>query len=80
MSLNGKVALVTGASRGLGVGAARALAKAGAKVMLVARDGSSCDGARCRPFSTAATARRSCGSRIERPVRLRSVVEIEDRE
>jgi len=39
MSLNGKTALVTGASRGLGEGAARALAKAGAKVMLVARDG-----------------------------------------
>ena len=38
MSLNGKTALVTGASRGLGEGAARALAKAGAKVMLVARD------------------------------------------
>jgi len=39
MSLNGKVALVTGASRGLGEGAARALAQAGAKVMLLARDG-----------------------------------------
>jgi 3-oxoacyl-[acyl-carrier protein] reductase len=39
MSLNGKIALVTGASRGLGEGAARALAKAGAKVMLLARDG-----------------------------------------
>jgi len=39
MSLNGKVALVTGASRGLGEGAARALAKEGAKVMLMARDG-----------------------------------------
>ena len=37
--LEGKVALVTGASRGLGEGAARALAAAGAKVMLVARDG-----------------------------------------
>ena len=37
--LNGKVALVTGASRGLGEGAARALAAAGAAVMLVARDG-----------------------------------------
>jgi 3-oxoacyl-[acyl-carrier protein] reductase len=36
---DGKVALVTGASRGLGEGVARALAAAGAKVMLVARDG-----------------------------------------
>jgi NAD(P)-dependent dehydrogenase (short-subunit alcohol dehydrogenase family) len=39
MSLQGKIALVTGASRGLGEGAARALAAAGARVMLVARDG-----------------------------------------
>jgi len=39
MSLQGKVALVTGASRGLGEGAARALAREGAKVMLLARDG-----------------------------------------
>ena len=37
--LKGKIALVTGASRGLGEGAARALAAAGASVMLVARDG-----------------------------------------
>ena len=37
--LNGRVVLVTGASRGLGEGAARALAEAGAAVMLVARDG-----------------------------------------
>ena len=39
MKLDGKVALVTGASRGLGEGTARALAKKGAKVMLLARDG-----------------------------------------
>jgi len=39
MSLQGKIALVTGASRGLGEGVALALAKEGAKVMLVARDG-----------------------------------------
>jgi NAD(P)-dependent dehydrogenase (short-subunit alcohol dehydrogenase family) len=37
--LKGKVAVVTGASRGLGEGAARALAAGGAAVMLVARDG-----------------------------------------
>ena len=37
--LKGKVALVTGASRGLGEGAARGLAAAGASVMLLARDG-----------------------------------------
>jgi NAD(P)-dependent dehydrogenase (short-subunit alcohol dehydrogenase family) len=36
---DGKVALVTGASRGLGEGAARALAAEGAVVMLLARDG-----------------------------------------
>lgn len=39
MSLQGKIALVTGASRGLGEGVARALAKEGAAVMLLARDG-----------------------------------------
>ena len=39
MSLQGKIALVTGASRGLGEGAARALARQGAKVMVLARDG-----------------------------------------
>jgi 3-oxoacyl-[acyl-carrier protein] reductase len=39
MGLQGKIALVTGASRGLGEGAARALARDGAKVMLLARDG-----------------------------------------
>jgi NAD(P)-dependent dehydrogenase (short-subunit alcohol dehydrogenase family) len=39
MGLQGKIALVTGASRGLGEGVARALARDGAKVMLLARDG-----------------------------------------
>jgi len=37
--LSGKVALVAGASRGIGAATAKALARAGAKVMLAARDG-----------------------------------------
>jgi len=38
-ALSGKVAIVTGASRGIGAAAAEALAEAGAAVMLTARDG-----------------------------------------
>ncbi len=38
-ALSGKTVIVTGASRGIGEAAARALAAAGAKVMLTARDG-----------------------------------------
>ncbi|MDR3537871.1 MAG: SDR family NAD(P)-dependent oxidoreductase [Acetobacteraceae bacterium] len=38
-SLTGKVVIVTGASRGIGAAAAAALAQAGARVMLTARDG-----------------------------------------
>ncbi len=41
-ALHGRVALVTGASRGLGKGFALALADAGADVALVARDGEAC--------------------------------------
>ena len=37
--LDGKVVLVTGASRGIGAAAAQALVRAGASVMLLARDG-----------------------------------------
>jgi gluconate 5-dehydrogenase len=45
-SLEGKVALVTGASRGLGWGMARALADAGALVVLNGRDASALHGRR----------------------------------
>ncbi len=41
-SLSGKVIIVTGASRGIGAAAAHALAKAGASIMLTARDGAQC--------------------------------------
>ncbi len=41
--LDGKVALVTGASRGIGAEAARALASEGAAVTLCARDGAACE-------------------------------------
>jgi 3-oxoacyl-[acyl-carrier protein] reductase len=37
-SLNGKVIIVTGASRGIGAAAAAALSEAGATVVLTARD------------------------------------------
>jgi NAD(P)-dependent dehydrogenase (short-subunit alcohol dehydrogenase family) len=36
-SLSGKLAMITGASRGIGLGAAQAMAQAGADVILVAR-------------------------------------------
>lgn len=50
-SLSGKVIIVTGASRGIGAATAHALAKAGASVMLTARDG-----AQCADFAGAITA------------------------
>ena len=57
--LKGKVALVTGASRGLGEGAARALAAAGASVMLVARDG-----ARVRSVAGDIAAKSGCAEAV----------------
>ncbi len=45
MELSGQVALVTGASRGIGLAIARELADAGARVAVVARDGARADAA-----------------------------------
>src|SRR3954465_14081209 len=43
--LDGRLALVTGASRGIGLGIARAMAEAGARVILTARGGPALDAA-----------------------------------
>jgi 3-oxoacyl-[acyl-carrier protein] reductase len=42
-TMTGKAVIVTGASRGIGAAAATALAKAGAAVLLTARDGAQCE-------------------------------------
>jgi 3-oxoacyl-[acyl-carrier protein] reductase len=47
-ALSGKVAIITGASRGIGEAAAEALAAAGAAVMLTARDGARTEGVAAR--------------------------------
>ena len=55
-SLNGKLAMITGASRGIGFGAAQAIAEAGADVILVARGRKELDQAAAELRKTAARA------------------------
>jgi len=45
LDLEGKVALVTGGSRGIGLGIARAFVRAGARVMITSRSAESCQAA-----------------------------------
>ncbi len=52
--LEGRTALVTGASRGIGAAVARALDSAGARVALLARDEAALSDRRRRPRSRAA--------------------------
>jgi NAD(P)-dependent dehydrogenase (short-subunit alcohol dehydrogenase family) len=56
-SLRGRVALVTGGGRGIGLGCARALADAGASVLLVARTASELDAAAAEIAAVGGTAR-----------------------
>lgn len=51
--LDGKVALVTGGSRGIGLGIAKAYANAGARVMITSRKAESCEAA-CKEIGDAA--------------------------
>jgi NAD(P)-dependent dehydrogenase (short-subunit alcohol dehydrogenase family) len=56
-ALGGDVAVVTGAGRGLGLGCARALAQAGAAVLLVARTGAEIDAAAAEIVAAGGVAR-----------------------
>lgn len=69
-SLAGKVALVTGASRGIGAGVAQALAHAGARVVVAARDGDALE-------QVAADIRAAGGDAVARPLDLTDVADIQ---
>jgi 3-oxoacyl-[acyl-carrier protein] reductase len=57
VDLNGKVALITGAARGLGAAMARALAAKGAALALVDRDAAALEGVRAELVESGTTAR-----------------------
>ena len=60
--LTGRVALVTGAYRGLGFSIARGLAAAGARVILNGRNADALGGAKALPMRCGASVRSTCSS------------------
>jgi gluconate 5-dehydrogenase len=72
--LTGRVALVTGASRGLGAAIARGLARAGAEVVLNARDGAALDG-RAAALRAEGLAARTAPFDVTDPAAMRAAVE-----
>ena len=83
--LDGRVAVVTGASRGLGASIAVALAEAGADVVITARDAARLDatvgairqaGRRALPVPVELSDQQSCAAMIQAAVRELGVVDI----
>jgi NAD(P)-dependent dehydrogenase (short-subunit alcohol dehydrogenase family) len=73
-SLSGKIALVTGASSGLGAGFAVALAEAGADVVLAARRGDRLEAA-CREIEQLGRAALAVQTDVTDPAQCRAAVE-----
>ena len=78
--LNGKVCVVTGASRGIGLIVARHLARAGGRVVLAARDLAACQVAATELCETGADARAAAVDITDEPSIERLYAEVADTE